>query len=601
MTPVARIARDRISRFSHPDQPLASGEGGFRLPRPPSRRVELARAPEAPVIPIDPEKARTAGFEGDFAKVRARLVLGIETSTSADRPLRQLEFARFLIARGMLPEARSVVEAVLAAPEPVPQPAVDLGRGYLAILAMLVGNGPTDLPEAWAGDPLWPVLAAQGPLDEDRLRGAARALGGQSREVATLVLPHLFDLALQNRQLDLAADVLAAAPAGTDLEGTGLLDLMQGQLALAQGDEDLGFDTLARVAEGEGAAAVRARLSLADLAAGRQDPDLLPHVSDLLQEAVPRWRGDDAALRLRVRLAQVAEEAGDIPTALETLAMILREHPQTDEAHQAEGRIAGLVRRVATDVADPEVPLETALAQTRRLEPVLYGRGDWVGVRVALAQRLAEAGLAAAARAEFADIARMQADALRQADPALVASLFLQHARLLIDRGDLVRARAVLDAAPRATGAAAAIAALRLGASATAILPSGLLAALQVRDIFDVQDPQVQLALAGIAVAAGEPEAALRGFDLGLSVADQSQRLTAIRVAAETGDAARIDRYAAGLAGDRADLQRPVIAGLAAPRRPRAPLSVGDASGLITAAAEAGQAVDALLSGRGDP
>ncbi|HEY6917864.1 MAG TPA: hypothetical protein VI412_01290, partial [Tabrizicola sp.] len=140
MTPVARIARDRISRFSHPDQPLASGEGGFRLPRPPSRRVELARAPEAAVIPIDPEKARTAGFEGDFAKVRARLVLGIETSTSADRPLRQLEFARFLIARGMLPEARSVVEAVLAAPEPVPQPAVDLGRGYLAILAMLVGN-----------------------------------------------------------------------------------------------------------------------------------------------------------------------------------------------------------------------------------------------------------------------------------------------------------------------------------------------------------------------------------------------------------------------------------------------------------------------------
>jgi tetratricopeptide (TPR) repeat protein len=591
----AVAARASLSRFSQILQPLESGRA-FVLPSPDFRGAQGVVEPS--MRPIPPQHATTAQFDGAFTASRAGFAEALLSAATEDLATRQLDYAQFLMAHMMLPEARAVIRALPPGPDSADR---DRAAGYLAIIARLGGGGPADLPAAWTNDPLWPVVVGGTTRDAVQLRRAFEALSQQSRDIATAALPHLFDVALASGDAAFAAEILAAAPAGTDLDGSGLLGLMRGRLALAQGAEDLAFDTFARVAEGHDRAAIEARIALADLALSRKDQTLLPQVSELLQEGLPRWRGDGAALRLRVQLARVAEDMGDIPTALEAMSAILQEHAGTPEAALAETRLGVMTARLAGAIADPAVPLAEAVHHVRRLDPALGARGDWLAVRKALANRLDDAGLRQAAKAEYASIAQSGGAALTVAEPAVLDALAVDHAELLLSLGDRSTARKVLDrrGLPRDPSRMAAIVALRLRAGETAILPDALLSALKVRGAQGIADPAVQLALATVAVATGETEAALAAYDRGLVLADQTQRLDASRIAAEAGDATRARIFAGGLTGERADLRTAVVESLAAPRRSGERLSVSGAAALITAADAAGQAVDALLADGG--
>lgn len=592
MSPSAVDTRILLGRFSQISEPL-TGPRDFILP---SRAAGLEAKPAGAVVrPIAPEHAQTAQYEGPFAAGRAAVVEAVLAAGPGERAARHLDHAQFLIAHMMLAEARGIIRAL---PQELDGPDRDRAAGYLAIIARLGGGAPASLPPAWESDPLWPVVVGGHARDETGLRAAVQALAGQSRDIATAAVPTLVDVALAAGYTGPAAEILAAAPDGTDLEGTEVLDLLRGKLALAQGAEDLAFDTFARVAQGEGRAAAEARIALADVALERGNPEVLPEVSQLLQEGLPRWRGDEVALRLRARLARVAEDMGDIPTAVETMALILREHPGTPEARLAEERIDLMVKRLAEAVADPALPLVEALHHVRRLDPALLGRGDWLPVRMALAERLDAAGLGQAARAEYAATAASPTASPTVAIPAMLDALAVAQARLLVDLGDTSTARAVLDRrkSPRDPSQMEAIAALRLQTGGTSILPPALLGALNVEAASEIADPDVQLALAQVAIATGHTSEALAAYDRGLAVADETERLEASRGAAESGDTARATRYASGLTGERAELQRPVVASLAAPRRAGERLSVSGASALITAADDAGKAVAALLS-----
>ncbi len=585
--------RGRLDLFS---QTVERGAANFVLP---SRDQVPAADDSVPATqPLPTHYTTTAQFDGPFKDQRAVLARGVLAAAPDLRLARQLDFAQFLIARMMLPEARGALAALPAEMDPL---SADRAAGYLAIIARLSGGPPAALPPAWDEDPLWPVVLGPAPQEEARLRGAARALAQQTRDVATAALPLLVDTALASGHTTIAAEILAAAPAGTDLDGTGLLDLMRGQLALAQGAEDLAFDNFARVAEGHDRAAIEARIALADLALKRNDPALLPKVSDLLQEGLPRWRGDDAALRLRVRLARVAEDMGDIATAMDAMSMILREHPGTPEAELADTRLGVMAERLAQAIVDPATSLPEALADVRRLDLALSARVEWLGVRMALAQRLTDAGLIQAAKAEYAAITLPASTALPGGDPATLDTLAVKHATLLLGLGDDPAARAALDrrAFPQGSEQLSTLVALRLQAGGTTILPAPLLAATKEEHVSRISDPEVQLALARVARMTGQTDAALAAYDLGLDRADQTERLVASLTAAEIGDAARAGRYANGLTGDRAALRQAAVAALAAPRRSGESLSVSGASALITAAAEAGEAVDALLGDAG--
>ena len=596
MGPQAVAARALLSRFSQIVEPPRRESAPYALT---VLAVEgsLFDSPSV-TIPIEQRHATTAHFNEPFLALREKLAGAMLVASAADRSGRQLDYAQFLIAGMMLQEARGTVEAVLVQTDGLDAAGRDRATGYLAIIARLGGGAPADLPYAWKDDPLWPVVIGGRAVGEDRLRSAVEALAGQSRAVATVVLPLLFDVARAAGHTAVGADMLAAAPAGTDLEGTGLLDLMRGRLAVMQGADDLAFDTFARVAEGEDRAAAEARVALADMALERDDPSLLPQVSGLLQEGLARWHGDDAALRLRVRLARVAEDMGDIPTAVEVMSMILREHPGTPEAGLADARIGVMIELVAGNVVDPTVSLGEALSTVRRLDPALAGRSGWLFARMALARRLADEGLSEAARAEYAAIAQSSAEALLGADPSLLDAMAIEHAGLLLDAGDRAGARAVLDrrSYPRVPEQMAPFAALRLQAGSTAVLPGLLLAALKVDGASEVADPATQLALAEVALSTGQPDAALAAFDRGIDHADQKQRLRAAQAAGEAQDAARAARFADGLTGDRAAVRQAVVENLAAPRLAGERLSISGAAALITAAEAAGASVDALLS-----
>ncbi len=601
MEPQTVTDRALLSRFSQIAEPLRRYGKPFVLAATaaaaPSTAGSLVNLPEV-TLPIAPQYATTAQFNEPYLTLRAKLADAMLSGSPTARPARQLDYAQFLIAQMLLPEARGVITAVLAQTDDLDAPGRDRAAGYLAIIARLGGGVPADLPDAWKNDPLWPVAIGGRPVGEDRLRSAVEALTGQSRAVATAVLPLLFDVARAAGHTAVAADMLAAAPAGTDLDGTGLLDLMRGRLAMMQGAEDLAFDTFARVAEGEDRGATEARVALADMALERDDPSLLPQVSGLLQEGLARWHGDDSALRLRVRLARVAEDMGDIPTAVEVMATILREHPGTPEAGLADARIGVMTERLAEIIVDPVNSLAEALSTVRRLNPSLSGRNDWVPARIALARRFAEEGLSEAARAEYASIARASSEALQSASPALLDAMAIEHAGLLVAAGDRAGARAVLDrrSYPRSPEQMAPFAALRLQAGSTALLPGLLLSALKVDSASEVADPVMQLALAEVALSTGQLDAALAAFDRGIDHADQIQRLRAAQAAGEAGDAARAARFADGLTGDRAAVRQAVVENLAAPRLAGERLSISGASALITTAEAAGASVDALLA-----
>lgn len=601
MEPQAVVDRAFLSRFSQLTEPLRQDGKPFVLSATaaagPPAPDSLVNFPEV-TIPIAPQYATTAQFSEPYLTLREKLTDAMLVDSPTDRPARQLDYAQFLIAQMLLPEARGVIKVVLAQTHGLDATGRDRATGYLAIIARLGGGAPADLPDAWKNDPLWPVAIGGRPVGEDRLRSAVEALSGQSRAVATAVLPLLFDVARAAGHTAVAADMLAAAPGGTDLDGTGLLDLMRGRLAVMQGADDLAFDTFARVAEGEDRAAAEARVALADMALERDDPSLLPQVSELLQEGLARWHGDDAALRLRVRLARVAEDMGDIPTAVVVMSMILREHPGTPEAGLADARIGVMTELLAGNLVDPTVLLGEALSTVRRLDPALAGRSGWLLARMALARRLADEGLSEAARAEYAAIGQSSYEALLGADPSLLDAIAVEHARLLVDAGDRAEARAVLDrrSYPRAPEQMAPFAALRLQAGSTAVLPDLLLSALKVDSASEIADPAAQLALAEVALATGQPDAALAAFDRSIDHADQRQRLRAAQVAGEAGDAARAAGFAEGLTGDRAAVRQAVVENLAAPRLAGERLSISGASALITAAEAAGASVDALLS-----
>lgn len=592
--------RAAISYFSQTTDPLAGDRSRFRLSQ--ATPADAGAVTEA-AAPILPEQAMTARFGGEFAATRDFLVGAIVTATDAERSARALDYAQFLIAQMMLPEARSVTETVLADGPTLLAADHTRALGYQAIVTRLSDGTVSALPQGWSDDPLWPVLAAGQPLSGPPLRAAMSALADHSRAVANAALPLLFDAALVGGDTVAAAEILAAAPAGTDLDGTPLLDLMRGRLSLAQGAEDMAFETFARLSEGNDRPAAEARIALADMALARKDAALLPQVHQLLQDGLARWRGDATALRLRVRLARVAEDVGDVTTAIEVMSAIHHEHPRTPEAGLAGERIGVMVGHLTSAIADGDMSLQDAVEAVRRLDAAMAGRGAWVAARAALARRLEDAGLREAARAEYAAIALMPFDTLQSADPAVADRVTVRHAALLLDAGRDGAALAVLGrhTYPRDPEQMDRYIALRLAAGRTAILPPMLLSARKVAGADGVDDPAVQLSLARVAATTGQPDAALAAFDRGLTAADAPQRLTASRIAAEAGDKARADRFAGTLGGDRAALQQAVIQSLAAPRLSGQRLSVSGASALIGAARTAGESVDALLAPKAAP
>lgn len=171
------------------------------------------------------------------------------------------------------------------------------------------------------------------------------------------------------------------------------------RLALAEDQDQMAFDFFAWAARGRDRAAAEARLELADLALETGSNDVLHRVQDLLMDSLPQWRGDSLALEVRVRLARIAEDLGDIEVALRTMSSIERDHAGTPEADLASDRIDVISGYLASLIESGSMPLPEAIKTFRNVEPYLGLHSNRIVAQAALAGQLEAAGLKQAADA----------------------------------------------------------------------------------------------------------------------------------------------------------------------------------------------------------
>lgn len=580
------------------------------VPVQPSAAAVVAAVDDTPrPLPVhDSAVSNGAGFGTTsqyilpYVEERDALLAALQAADPRAEAELWLDYAQFLIGHMMVAEAQSILENPPLDDLDLDPISRDRAIGYAAILSRLAGQQPAGpVPAIWRDDPLWSLFLSgpQESLDVGGagVRSALTALSGQNRLVATAVLPVLFEHALLAGDVGGAAEILAAAPASTDLEGTPSLDLMRGRLALAQGAEEMAFDIFARVSDGQGEVAANARLALADMALSRGDSQLLPEVRDLLRGGLFNWRGDAVALRLRVQLARVAEEMNDVPTEIEVMTMIIREHPDTPEADLAHERLGMLLRLFASQIDSGDVPLEDAIAIVRRLDPPMVGRGDWITVRVSLAERLLGAGLLQAAQAEFVDIAALPASTLQQADAKVLDAAVHRQVGLMLAHGDSKGALAALDRrlVPESAELLIPAAGLRIAAKGADDVPAPFLAALGVTELAHIPDAAIQAGLARTAQENGDVATALAAYDQSIEVASLPERVDAARLAGEAKDKDRAERYINYLSGERGQRQGALVEKLVTEASIGGPLSVGSAETIIADAQATETAVTVLL------
>jgi hypothetical protein len=395
----------------------------------------------------------------------------------------RIAVAQTMLAAGMGAEAQAVL-AVAAEKDARITDNPD-AIGLSAIAAMLAGR----LPESAGIDD--PRLTGSDEIALWRAVGAAMRNAGSPRAapVFAVELPLLlsYPAALRDRLLPLAAETMAlggeraAAKQLLDSHATDhSLDLARGILLQEQafdtgGDPKPAMQVLDRLAESSDRL-VRARAATraieVRLAAGVLTP---AQAADALDKLIYSWRGDARELALRLRVAELRQQAGEWRPALALLRETEAGWPDQKAALRARmGEI--FADAVAHDAAQPLPPLELVALADENADLLPDGEaGLTLAARLAdrlaaldlprravpVLEKLAASAAAGPARAAFGG--RLAAMRIEQGDAAgalsalaasdapslpaaLIESRTLTFARAAASVGDLPRATAALTA-----------------------------------------------------------------------------------------------------------------------------------------------------------
>lgn len=567
----------------------------------PDMAQALPPAPPKPALPPLPLVA-TAGFDtARFWEDRRSRETAWSAAAPEEKGAAALEVSRLLMSQMLLPEARSF-HSRARQNGLLHDPALDRQwRAMEAMLSVLEGEGlPAPIPEGWDEASLWAVAAGAEPDQIGsplELTKAVAQLQNHSEPVISAVLPALFDQALRRGDLRVAEGLLRGARELTGLPSTPVYHLMMGRLALAYDMPEEAFDYFVRASQGRDIAAQRARIALADLALLRKDPKLLPALRDILSEGVNQWRHDYEALILRARLAQVAEDLGDIPLALDIMGKIRQDHPGTPEAILAHERGALALAAFAVAVDAGEISLTTYLTSLREVEPFYRLDPVWPIARQALARAFTRAGLQVAAASEYValqiDLKRIDAPvpperqrveiALNEAE-AWLANHKTSRAAVALARNGLPRFEELQNRYSRAT------------------LQAGVTGAVNVQPAFVSGE---DLALYARAARAASLPAAARSAHETMAVAgtlttQPAEALQAVLTAHETGataqSAAYFERLQAGPVGADFPQRQDLFTALSTPLPNLQPLSQTLAETMLTRSDAALAAARSLIS-----
>jgi tetratricopeptide (TPR) repeat protein len=461
----ARPNSDDVSAEIMVDRIIFGRPGGLTL-SPASFSSERAPAAIRPLFDIDEWHQNQ---DGNFLAHEDSLIAAAGMAAPEERNAARLALARFLMARGLYPEARGVAGLVLAGAEPGKEDKQALMMH--AITSILTGRaeqGLKDLADPAIGGSsdaqLWKALglAHQGKWAEarEKFKNVGFAINALPLELQRSLVVEAMRAALQVK------DYSGADQRGSELEAIGVprdmapaVAVLRGQLAEALGrDKDALDDYTMAINSPDRGAATEAKLAEIELKRKRNEISEPAALRELETLAVT-WRGDGIEAKTLQMMARIYSDTGHFADSFAAVREATRLQPNSDASRQAQDAAAALFSELFLTSKGDDLPPIEALAmfyEYRDLTPI-GRRGDEMIRRLAdrlvavdlldqaseLLQYQVDKRLDGAARAQVATRLAMIYLTNRKPDRAIAA---LRSTRIADLSGELRQQRLLLEA-----------------------------------------------------------------------------------------------------------------------------------------------------------
>ena len=460
-----RLNSDDVTAEIAPDKIILGRPGGLTL-SPADAAAQRASTAVRPIF--DTGEWRKNQSENFMARERALAAAAAAAGPDQRTPAR-VDLARFYLARGMYPEAKGVLDLVLA----------DTRRGEEDPVALIVHSVASALmgrPELALKDlanpaiganydsQLWKALACarQGKWAEarEKFKNVEFAITSLPIELQRIVITEAMRASLE------VNDYSGAAKRAADLEVIGLapeqkpaVSVLRGRLAEALGHEkDALGEYRTAVDSADRAAAAEAKLF--EIALRQKHDEISP--ADALHELETlsvMWRGDGIEVKALVMMARLYSDAGRYGESLSADRTATRLQPNSEASRQGQDEAAALFAQLFLGSKGDDLPPVDALGlfyEYRELTPI-GRRGDEMIRRLAdrlvavdlldqaseLLQYQVDHRLEGAARAQVAARLAMVYLTNRKPDRAIAA---LRTTRIADLAGELRQQRLLLEA-----------------------------------------------------------------------------------------------------------------------------------------------------------
>ena len=314
------------------------------------------------------------GFDrgATYGERQASLIAAAAAAPAGKKTMQRLDLARFYLARDMFPEAKGVLDVVLADQRPANE---DASATVLRAIAELMMNRPDDalrdLANPVVGDqhdaPLWRALAY-----------ARQGKWAQARQDFKSVEASIATLPIELQRIALMEEMRAAIEVGdfggaaddlNDLETIGVprevrpaVSVLVGRLAEGTGHRDDALNAYRAAAESVDRPAA---------AQGRLRETLLRYVlGDLKREEVVSeletlttiWRGDDTEVEALQVLARIYTEEGRYRDSFYVMRSAIAAHPTSDLTRRIEEEAAATFETLFLGGKGDALPAVDALA-----------------------------------------------------------------------------------------------------------------------------------------------------------------------------------------------------------------------------------------------
>jgi hypothetical protein len=423
---VVQSNADDLSITTSPERVVLSRPGGLTLS---SAELTPERVTSSGPRPIFDVVAWRDNRNAVFNKRLDELVAAAARANGDDKLSANIDLARFYLARGFYPEAKGVMDLVLADAKPgTEDPAALIVRSAASILSGHAEEGLKDLANPTIGSnydvQVWKGLAYatqnKWPEAREKFKNAEFSIAALPKDLQRVVLATAMRASLEVK------DYAGASARGNDLNVIGVpaemkpaVMVMQARLAEALGrDKDALSSYRDVVASGNDAAAAEARLHEIMLRQKHNEisPEDALHGLEVLSVV---WRGDSIEVETLAQLAKLYAASNQYAASFAAARLATRLSPNSDISRPMQDDTSALFSEVFLGPKGDALPPIEALGlfyDYRELTPI-GRRGD------ELIRRLSERLVGVDLLDQAADLLQYQVDhRLEGAARAQVAS-----------------------------------------------------------------------------------------------------------------------------------------------------------------------------------